>query len=177
MLGDEGADALIPLFRAAYPERKPLDLLRLDFMFRSPEIPYIEKRSALNRATWSYLFNMDQPIHGGNVPWHCSDIPYVFHNIGLVEFPHGPLDDPALPERMQEDIFGCVMAFARSGDPQHPNIPAWPASAPGAERTMLFGPEMRVAENFDHALIAAQGRYMGPVLARMEEELRGSMQH
>ena len=35
-LGEEGAAELIPLFREAYPERQPIDLLRLDFIFRAP---------------------------------------------------------------------------------------------------------------------------------------------
>ncbi|MBR1497976.1 MAG: carboxylesterase/lipase family protein [Oscillospiraceae bacterium] len=177
VLGREGAETILPLFRAAYPERAPLDILKLDFMFRGPEIPYIKARSALNDATWSYMFNMDQPIHGGSVPWHCSDIPYVFHNLDLVEYPHGPAADPGLAGRMQEAIFQTVMAFARSGSPENALIPAWPASAPGAERSLLFGADTHLAENFDHALIAAQERYMGPVLRRMQEALAENMQH
>ncbi|MBR1659532.1 MAG: carboxylesterase/lipase family protein, partial [Oscillospiraceae bacterium] len=177
ILGREGADALFPLFRAAYPERPLADLMRLDFFFRAPEIPYLAARSALNDHTWSYLFNMDQPIHGGNPPWHCSDIPYVFHNIELVEYPHGPLPESGLAERMQEALFAAVMAFARSGDPQNSLIPAWPASAPGAERTMVFDGHTRLLENFDHALMEAQVKYMGPVLRRMQEEMAKNMQH
>lgn len=97
MLGKEGADELIPLFRAAYPERALVDLMRLDFIFRAPEIEYLALRSRLNDHTWSYFFNMDQPIDdGGSTPWHCCDIPYVFRNIDLVEYPHGPQQDEGL---------------------------------------------------------------------------------
>ena len=99
ILGEEGAAELIPLFREAYPERQLVDLLRLDFIFRAPEIAYLAQRGRLNDCTWSYLFNMDQPIDGGNTPWHCCDIPYFFHNIDLVEYPHGPQADAGLPER------------------------------------------------------------------------------
>ena len=89
LIGREAADRLIPLFRDAYPDRAVGDLIRLDAIFRGPEIRYIAARSALNDCTWSYLFNMDQPIDGGNTPWHCSDIPYWFHNIDLVDTPTG----------------------------------------------------------------------------------------
>ena len=159
-LGEADADALLPLFRQAYPDRKPIDLLRLDSVFRAPEIRYISVRSGLNGCTWSYLFNMDQPIDGGNTPWHCSDIPYWFHNIDLVEYPHGPQADPSLSYRMQEAIFQSFLAFARTGDPANPLIPRWPASRSGSEQTLLLDAHMRVAENFDHALIDAHADFL-----------------
>ena len=170
LLGEEGAETLIPLFRAAYPERQLIDLPYLDFVFRAPEIAYLAARSRLNDRTWSYLFNMDQPLRGGTVPWHCADIPYVFRNIELVEYPHGPQEDPGLSARVQEQAFESVLAFARRGDPANPAIPAWPACGADGEHTLLIDADTRVRTDFDHALIEAQARYMGPVFARMMRE-------
>lgn len=149
------ADGLLELFRQAYPERPTADLLRLDAIFRAPEIDYISARAALNERTWSYLFNMDQPIDGGNTPWHCCDIPYVFHNIDLVEYPHGPQADPGLSARVEQAAFESLMAFARTGDPANPAVPAWPASRPDAEQTLILDAAPRVRVNYDHALIRA----------------------
>ena len=127
--GSDGGRAL-PLFRQAYPDRKVPDLLRADFIFRAPEIPYIAKRSRLNDCTWSYLFNMDQPIDGGNTPWHCSDIPYVFHNIDLVEYPGGPGGGSPGAEGSGRSL-PQVIAFAKTGNPNNETIPSWPASRGG----------------------------------------------
>ena len=160
LIGKLDADRLIPLFRAAYPARAVGDLIRLDAAFRGPEIRYIEARSALNDATWSYMFDMDQPIDGGNTPWHCSDIPYWFHNIDLVEYPHGPQADPGLSRRVEALMFESIMRFARSGDPANELIPAWPASKPGSERVLVIDGEPRVLTNYDHELIAAVEDYM-----------------
>lgn len=176
VLGTEGADALIPLFKEAYPERKLIDLLRLDFIFRAPEIDYIAKRSRLNDCTWSYLFNLDQPIDGGNTPWHCCDVPYVFHNLDLVEYPHGPGGE-GLTERVEEMVFSAVMAFSRTGNPANALIPAWPASQDGRENTLIIDGTPRVRTSFDHTLIAGQAKYMGPAFGRMMAEMRGSVQH
>ena len=165
--GAEPADALIPLFRQAYPDRKLIDLLRLDFVFRVPEIRYIAERSRLNRSTWSYLFNMDQPIDGGNTPWHCCDIPYVFHNIDLVEYPNGPQADPELSGRVQEQAFRTVMAFARTGNPANETIPAWPASEPEKESVLLLDAQTRVLENHDHAVMEAYGAYAEEINRRL----------
>ncbi len=174
--GDEAADALIPLFRAAYPERKPVDLLRLDFVFRQPEIAYIAERSKLNRSTWSYLFNMDQPIDGGNTPWHCCDIPYVFHNIDLVEYPHGPQAEAGLSGRIQEEVFRAVMAFAGTGNPACSGIPAWPACEPGRENVLVVDRRTRVRENYDHKLMKELEKYADMIARRMSESA-GEIQH
>ncbi|MBQ7520754.1 MAG: carboxylesterase/lipase family protein [Clostridia bacterium] len=176
-LGDEGADALIPLFQKAYPERSILDLLRLDFVFRGPEIDYIAKRSALNGSTFSYLFNLDQPINGGTTPWHCSDIPYVFHNIDLVEHTHRPDGDNAVAERVQEQVFDSVMAFARTGNPANDRLPDWQPCGAGCENTMVIGEACGVRQNFDHALLPALVKYLGPVIARQMARKSANIQH
>ena len=174
--GAEAADALVPLFRGAYPERQLTDLLRLDFIFRAPEIRYIAERSRLNTSTWSYLFCMDQPIDGGNTPWHCSDIPYVFHNIDLVEYPHGPLPEEGLAEKVQEQVFRSVIAFAASGCPDNDAIPAWPPCAEDAESVLLLDGHTRVVRNHDHALMRAWESWAEEITRRTFESA-GQIQH
>ena len=176
-LGDGGADALIPLFRQAYPERHLIDLLRLDYIFRAPEIEYIEKRSALNSRTFSYLFNLDQPINGGSTPWHCCDIPYVFHNMDLVEHTHRPDGDNTAAERVQEQVFGSVIAFARSFSPVCDALPSWQPCRPGHEATMVIGEASAIRENHDHALIPAALAHLAPAIARRMEKEKANIQH
>ena len=147
--------SLIPPFRKAYPDRKPVDLTRVDFIFRLPEIQYIAERSRLNRRTWSYLFNLDQPIDGGNTPWHCCDIPYCFHNIDLAEYPHGPAKDPEAAERVQEEMFRAFVAFAEKGDPNNRCVPAWAPCEPGKETVLILDEKTRTAVNYDHELMRA----------------------
>ena len=153
--GADIADVLIPPFRKAYPDRKLADLTRVDFIFRLPEIQYIAERSRLNRRTWSYLFNLDQPIDGGNTPWHCCDIPYCFHNISLTEYPHGPAKDPEAAERVQEEMFRAFIAFAEKGDPNNDRIPAWAPCEPGQETVLILDENTRTAVNYDHELMRA----------------------
>ena len=162
--GFEAADALIPLFREAYPERKTIDLLRLDFVFREPEIRYIRERSRLNGATWSYLFNMDQPIDGGNTPWHCCDIPYIFRNIDLVEYPHG---DPENAYRLQDEASESLLAFAKAGSPVNGRVPEWPASTPEKEAVLVLDRQTRVKENYDHRLMETYTRFAEQITRRM----------
>lgn len=126
-MGAEAADVLVPLFAKAYPERNPVDLLTLDFIFRLPEMDYIAKRSALNDCTYAYLFNQDLPVDGGRTPWHCADIPYVFHNTSLVPV----TQEAGVTEKLERQIFESVIAFAHTGNPDNAYIPHWPVSRPG----------------------------------------------
>ena len=173
--GKDIAEKLIPLFRKAYPERKTADLLRADCIFRGPEIPYIAERSRLNACTWSYLFNMDQPIDGGNTPWHCCDIPYVFHNIDLVEYPWGPGAEK-LAEKIQEEAFRSVIAFARTGNPDNGAIPHWPACSEGKESVLVLDGNTRVLVNYDHELIRGLENCAEEITRRMSES-SGQIQH
>lgn len=173
VLGEEAAEKLVPLFEAAYPERHPVDLLNLDFMFRQPAQKYIRLRSGLNSSTYSYLFNLDLPIDGGRTPWHCADIPYVFHNTELVPV----TQEAGVTEKIEKQIFDSVMAFVRTGNPNHEGIPFWPACTPEKEYTLVIDKSTRVLCNFDEKLIPMAAEYMGPVFAKKMEEGDGQVQH
>lgn len=150
-LGDKASEKLLPLFSDAYPERNPVDLLNLDILFRLPAQEYIRKRSALNNCTYAYLFNLDLPVDGGRTPWHCADIPYVFHNTELV-----PVTQQAgMTEKTEKRIFDTVMAFAHTGDPNNESIPYWPASTQEEEKTLVISSDVCVKNNYDAELVAA----------------------
>lgn len=172
-MGDEAAGKLLPLFAQAYPERNPVDLLTLDFIFRLPEIDYIRKRSALNDCTYSYLFNQDLPVDGGRTPWHCADIPYVFHNTELVPV----TQEAGVTEKLERQIFESVVAFAHTGNPDNAYLPHWPASRPGEEHTMVFDRDTRVRTNHDAELLPLFAQYMGPILQKQMDQMMGKVQH
>ena len=151
LYGREAAESLSALFEKAYPERPPMDVVHVDTHCRVPETQYIRKRSALNSRTWSYIFNEDIPVDGGRVPWHCADIPFVFHNTAFT--PYATI--PGVTEKLESEIFDSVMAFARTGDPNNASVPAWPACTPESEAVMIFDEQTRVRVNFDHELIPA----------------------
>jgi len=99
----------------------------------------------------------------------------VFHNTDLVEYPHGPAED-GLARRIEEETFGSVMAFARSGNPSNPAVPDWLPCEPGRERTMVFDRNTRLLENFDHGLMEAYPAYAEEINRRMFEAA-GQIQH
>ena len=108
------------------------------------------------------MFNYEFPYEGGKLAWHCSEIPFVFHNTELV--PSANIS--GVTPQLEQQIFDAVLAFARTGNPQHSGIPTWPASTPQQENTMLFDSATRLAPNHDKALIAAALPAISALMAR-----------
>lgn len=139
------------LFSAAYPEKNGSDALFVDSLFRAPTMEFIEKKANYpESATYSYLFSYDFPYDGGHIAWHCSEIPFVFHNTALVPVCNGG----KITDRLEQQLSDAWLNFARTGDPNAPNLPYWPACQPGDEACMLFDETCRLAHNHDHGLIA-----------------------
>ncbi len=172
-VGKEESVELLRLFREAYPERNPIDIMTMDFIFRTPEIDYIKARSSCSGGTWSYLFNLNMNFDGGRTPWHCADIPYFFHNTSLAPY----TQEQGVTERVEKLIFDSVMAFAKTGNPENPEVPSWPECTPEKEYTLVIGNETRIRENFDHELVPVLGKCMGPVYARNMENRMKDVQH
>ena len=137
-------------FRKAHPGKHLLDLLSLDRVFRTPSKALAKLQAQGGQAgVYLYHFNLEFPIWQQKPAWHCVDIPFFFHNTDLVEVCGFPEADV-----LEEQIFGAVMAFARSGNPNHDGLPRWDAVTPGAEPTMIFDKECRVGMNYDDELLA-----------------------
>ncbi len=92
-----------------------------------------------------YFFDWHSPVHNGRMgSYHTLDIPFVFYNLDL-----GASMTGASQSRYE---LGHVMsaawaAFARDGDPNHADMPHWPAFDPDAYPTMMFGDEVRAADD------------------------------
>ena len=145
----------------------------LDVTFRLPAQQYIRQRAAQNSCTYSYLFNQDLPIDGGRTPWHCADIPYVFHNTDLVPV----TQESGVTEKLQQQIFASVMAFAKTGNPNHEGIPFWPESTHEEEHTMIFDANTRVRCNYDAELIPLAAQCMAAFFEDQARENQENMQH
>ena len=163
----EAADRLVPLFQKAWPEKDLCDLLVVDSLFRAPSRDFIEKKAACPESpTYSYLFAYEFPYDGGKPAWHCSEIPFVFHNGDKIPV----CNEPGVSDLLEERVFGAWIAFARQGDPSHPALPPWPPCAPGKEEVMVFDKTCQVRENFDRDLIALLDSVTQPFSLRGERD-------
>jgi len=94
-----------------------------------------------------YRFDWETPEGGGHMRSpHTIEIPFVFNNIKIA----GPLISK-MPEAyaLAEKVSAAWVAFARTGDPNTPKLPKWPAYSAQARDTMLFNNQSRVEQDPD----------------------------
>lgn len=96
-----------------------------DRVFRIPAIRLAEAQAAHQPNTFMYLFEWASTAFGGRLgSCHALEIPFVFDNLhqpGVALFTG---DNP--PQAVADAMHRAWLAFARTGDPSHGGLPAWP---------------------------------------------------
>lgn len=129
LLGGE-AEAVVDRYVRANPWHTQGDgvvMLLSDLTFRLPLLRVAEALSS-RQPVWVYLFSYQGGPDGAG---HSAEVPYVF-GVG----PLGTLGTEQQRNQLKEQIQQTWVAFARSGNPDHPGLPHWPTYA-AAERATL----------------------------------------
>lgn len=144
------AEKLAEQYEKAYPGKDLVDLLSLDPFFRMGNRDFIRKKALWQQApTYSYMFTLQFPLEDGKPAWHCSEIPFVFHNTDRVAL----WNIPGISDRLEERICGAWVHFARYGNPGVASLPEWPACEEGKEYTMILDTECEIRVNYDDELM------------------------
>ena len=135
--GDK-ADAYIEAVKKAYPtDTKASDLIDIDDRFRSNTIKLANLKSAHTTApVYVYLFTWQSPVLDGVYKAvHCMEIPFVFNNVARCEeMTGGGKDAYDLARKMSQSW----VSFARTGNPNYKELPAWKPYTEASGTTMLF---------------------------------------
>jgi len=143
-------EEFVEMFKKAYPDKNLSDALVIDSIFRAPTIDFIKaKVEHPESPTYSYLFAFEFPFDDGKPAWHCSDLPFVFHNTDKVVI----CGKPGVSDELEEKMAKAWVNFAKYGDPGCELLPEWTPCVPGDEATMIFDENCEVRHNFDHDLI------------------------
>ena len=144
LLGDH-AGHVIDVYRKANPGATPSDLYFLiasDNRYGAPVMKIAERRAALQKGpVYLYYFRWETPIDGGRLKSpHTIEIPFAFDNIKTNRMTSGSPDAPALADK----VSSAWIAFARTGNPNTPKLPQWPAFNPKDRPTMVFNNQSKV---------------------------------
>lgn len=153
--GDK-ADAVAKAFLEAYPGKTLADAYFVDTMFRPGTIRWADAKAEQGGApVYSYMFTKESPVMGGiAMAYHCSELPYVFDNVGLVPQATG---GDAAAFALADTMSSAWVSFARTGNPSTSGLPDWPAYTASARATMILDDVSRVADDPDGALMQAAG--------------------
>lgn len=161
----EDTDEIIELFQKNYPGKNLCDLMAIDTMFRPKSINLARSKAEAGGPVYTYMFAYDFPLGSGNGPWHCSDIPFAFHNIELVPV----CNNPGIAEQLEHRYSAAYTNFAKYGNPNDPSLPAWPATTADQEACMIFDTDCEVRYNHDHEIIKLAMKHAGgPLKIKVE---------
>ena len=151
--GDK-TDAYIAAVKKAYPgDTRPNDLADIDGMFRPGMVTQANiKSGSASAPVFMYLFTWQSPIFGGDFKaLHCMEIPFVFNNIARCEeMTGGGKDAHVLADKMSQSWIN----FARTGNPGHKGLPAWPNYTAANGATMLFDLQCVLKNHHDQEVLA-----------------------
>jgi para-nitrobenzyl esterase len=144
-------------FRAAHPGAKPVEILSriVSAQFRVPCVAQAQMKGRQPGAgTWLYRFDYNpRTVLDGRVrAFHCAEMAYALDNVDrCLNATGGTAEARALAAKMS----GAWVAFAKTGDPNHPGLPHWPPVTAHATPNMIFDVTCRVVDDPDRADRAA----------------------
>jgi para-nitrobenzyl esterase len=137
MLGDR-LESVLGVYRKTRPEASPWDLLIAitSEQLRIPTVRLAELKSADKSApVYMYLFTWESNVKDYLFKaGHALEVPFVFDITDNVPMTGTRPDKHELAVNMSE----AWIAFARSGNPNHPGIPEWRPYSINNRNTMLF---------------------------------------
>jgi para-nitrobenzyl esterase len=146
---DVQADHLIAVYRKGRPGISNIDLyliLASDLMFRRGVLTEAERKAAAGKApVYMYYFTWRSPVRGGKLKtFHTLELPFVFDNVDLARSMTGSGEDRY---ELEDKISGAWVEFARSGNPNHKDLPHWPAFNETQRATMILNDECKVVDD------------------------------
>lgn len=108
------------------------------------QVEEADARASAGAPTWVYQLDFQSPVE----PWrgapHTLDIPLVF---GTLDAPGSLAGTGAESRALSEAMSSAFVALARTGDPNHAALPAWPMYRLPERATMIFDSPPRAASD------------------------------
>lgn len=148
--GDAGR--IIEIFQADHPTFTPGQLMSVigAAAVRQGAVTQAQRKAAQNAApAYTYWFWWQTPVLD-RIPgaFHCSELSFVFDNTDRCAPMTG--GGPG-PRALAAKVSDAWIHFARSGNPNHPGLPNWPAFTAGEGAVMIFDNDCVVKNNPDGA--------------------------
>jgi len=141
---------VIAMYRRVYPNYSASDVFfaaTTDSRDWRPALVEIERRAALPKGsapTYSYQLDWGSPVRPEFKACHGLDVPFLFDNVAIS---HNLVGEGPDAYWMAEQISEAYIAFARTGDPNNPKLPHWPAYDLANRATMVFDKVSKVVND------------------------------
>lgn len=142
---DIDPEHVIAEYRRLYPQYSPTEVFfaatTAGRSWRGAVIE-LELRAAQGSPAYGYQLNFRSQLEGGRYgAMHTMDIPLVFDNIAQ----QGSLTGTTVEaQKTADQMSDAFIAFARTGNPNHPGMPQWQPYMLEQRATMVFDAESRL---------------------------------
>ena len=151
-MGVDNAEDVMKAYQAAFPAKKPVEIVNLLIANRKNVIATADAKYAQGAPVYLAWFDYNAPLFGGRIrAFHCADISYWFKNTDLMVTHTG---GGAEPRGVSDQMSAALLAFMRTGNPNCPEIPDWPAYTPEEAATMIFDVKSEVRNAPDREALA-----------------------
>jgi para-nitrobenzyl esterase len=145
---DADVNSLIDVYRKGRPGISDIDLFLTvaSDNFRGDTVAQAEFKADAHAApVYMYYFTWRSPVRDGKLrTFHTLEIPFVFDNVALDEAMTGTGKDR---QALADKISGAWVAFARTGNPNHKQLPNWPAFNTAERATMILNDDCKVVND------------------------------
>ncbi|MFX1573531.1 MAG: carboxylesterase/lipase family protein [Promethearchaeota archaeon] len=127
--------------------RDIVDAISTDYTFRIPSIRLAEAQSMYQKNVYMYLFTWQSSLDGGKYgAMHALELAFVFGLFGDRDIGISPARTEET-QRLSEQMMDAWIAFARSGNPNHENIPELPPYDKEKRATILFDKQVSIEQD------------------------------
>ena len=133
------SDAIVDAYRADYPQATPFELWATieASRWRIPAFAQAARKAELGGApVFSYIYSWRTPsLDRRPGSFHAAEISFVFDNAEICD--HYSAGDPSAFV-LSKQMSTAWVSFARTGNPNHRELPNWPSYTPANHGTMYF---------------------------------------
>jgi para-nitrobenzyl esterase len=149
----KASDAQVGELIAAYKKGRPnaantdiFLIIMSDATFRSGVVLQADRKADQGRgAVYQYYWTWQSPARDGKLrAFHTIEIPFVFDNVDGAKLMTGDGKDRYA---LEDKVSGAWAAFARTGNPNHPGLPNWPAFDTTRRATMILDNECQAVND------------------------------
>ncbi|MCR5879936.1 carboxylesterase/lipase family protein [Phenylobacterium sp. J367] len=152
LIPPDAVDEAVQVFKASTPSGSNAEIFFKVASWRAyitNATTMAERRHAQrgkDSRTWVYQVTWRSPVQGGRrYSEHTIDLPFMFDNVARAPHLTGPPSEET--KVMTEAMANAWIAFARTGDPNHPGLPKWPTYDPATRPVMQFDAPPKVAND------------------------------
>ena len=144
----ERSNEIIEAYRRDYPRATKFDLYATiaASSFRRPACAQASRKAALGRApAYSYIYAWRTPVLDGRPgTFHAAEIAFTFDNAQLCDHYSGGSAEAIVLSRQ---VSTAWVSFAKTGNPNHADLPHWPKYTSEHQATMQFDTPCEVSND------------------------------